>query len=343
MAFLEIKNVRIAGISAAVPKRVISNVSESSENSTDDFVNATGVLERRINPEFTTSDLCEAAANRVLSELNWKRDEIDALFFVSQTADYIMPATACLLQERLGLGNQCAALDINLGCSGWVYGISALSSFMQSGFIKKALLCAGDVNMFMQKDDRLSGEAGTVTALEFNTKAKPMFFNLGTDGSGSKAIYVPHGGARHYFDESSLKEEEIEGKMYPMTKSRMKGMDVFSFGISTAPKAVKSLASHFGFNYIDSDYFVFHQANLMMNKIIDKKLKLPEDRVLYSISKFGNTSSASIPITIATSLPREKFKENISFIACGFGVGLSWGAMKFELENIVVPSLIELG
>lgn len=342
MAFLEVKNVRIAGISAAVPKKVISNVSEKYGGIADDFVNTTGVIEKREDPEITTADLCESAATKLLEKLHWGKSEIDALFFVSQTADYIMPATSCILQNKLGLSKNCASLDINLGCSGWVYGMSALTSFMQSGFIRKAILCAGDVNMFMQKDDRLSGEAGTVTALEFDESASHLYFNLGTDGSGAKAIFIPHGGARHYFDKDSLYEEEIEGKLYPMTKSRMKGMDVFSFGISTAPKAVKQLATHFNFNYLDNDYFVFHQANLMMNKIIDKKLKLPEDKVLYSLSKFGNTSSASIPLTIISSLPQERFNKPMSVLACGFGVGLSWGAVKFKTNDLVVPSIIEL-
>lgn len=348
MAFLKVENVKIKGFSAGVPQNVASNMGNHDDTSAgysvSDFVRTTGVGERRKDGRFTTSDLCVASAERLIEDLNWSKEEIDCIVFVSQTGDYILPATSCIIQDRLGLKRDCMAFDIGLGCSGWVYGMSVLSAMMQTGFIKKAILMCGDTGYVCPEDDMLFGEAGTCTALEYALGAAEMCFNLGTDGSGFDAIRIPHGGARHYFDETSLQKEVIEGHEYTMTQSRMKGMDVFSFGISTAPKSVKKLAAEFGFDYQDADYFVFHQANMMMNKMIDKKLKLPSEKTLYSIDKFGNTSSASIPLTIVTQLAdrREELARGVKLICCGFGVGLSWGTAYIELKDIVISNLVEL-
>lgn len=341
MAFIKVEKVRIAGIGAAVPKAVRSNIKENDKEGAE-FIASTGVKQRHYDSNFTTSDLCEKAAEKLLEELKWNKDEIDALFFVSQTADYILPATACILQDKLGLPKSCAAMDISMGCSGWVYGMSVMTSLVRTGGVKKAILCSGDTNTIIQDDDRLFGDAGTVTALEYDEKADPIYFNLGTDGSGADAIMIPHGGARHYFDESSLSKDYIDGHWYKKTDSRMKGMDVFAFGISTVPRAVKSLAENFNYDYLESDFFVFHQANMMMNKVIDKKLKLPMEKTLYSIEEFGNTSSASIPLTIVSRLPKNPEREKIVITCCGFGVGLSWGVATFTLRNITIPKLIEV-
>ena len=125
-------------------------------------------------------------------------------------------------------------------------------------------------------------------------------------------------------------------------QTRMKGMDVFSFGISTAPKSVKKLGEHFGFDYLDYDYFIFHQANMKMNNMIVKKLKLPVERVPSCMYNFGNTSSASIPLTIVSQLKGKFENQPTKFICCGFGVGLSWGTVAFETENIIIPELVEV-
>ena len=184
------------------------------------------------------------------------------------------------------------------------------------------------------------GAAGTATAIEFKEGAKGFQFHFGTDGSGFDAIITPAGGARCPIDDKTFEFEEIEGKQYHRMMSRMKGMDVFSFGISTAPKTVKKLAEHYGFDYLDADYFVFHQANMKMNNMIVKKLKLPEEKVPSCMHEFGNTSSASIPLTIVSQLADKS--ANKKFICCGFGVGLSWGTVEFDTDSIVIPDLVEL-
>lgn len=345
MAFLEFKNVRIAGVSAGVPKRKVCNLDIkdiSADYDSAAFVETTGVLERRIDEALTTSDLCVAAAEKLLADLGWDKSEVGGVIFVSQTTDYYLPATACIVQDRLGLSRECYAEDIVLGCSGWVYGLSSLVSLMANGGIKKALLMAGDAKRHVETNDPLFGFAGTVTALEYEESAAGFRFHFGTDGSGFDAIIIPDGGSRNQVTENSFKDEVIDGKHYNRMQTRMKGMDVFSFGISTAPKSVKKLAENFGFDYLDADYFVFHQANMKMNNMIAKKLKLPAEKVPSCMYHFGNTSSASIPLTIVTQL-KGKCEDKAKFVCCGFGVGLSWGTVAFETENTVISDLVEVG
>ena len=345
MAFLEFKNVRIAGISAGVPKNVVNNLEMESISKDYDsaaFVETTGVKERRIDDRFTTSDLCCAAAEELIKDLKWQKSEIDGIVFVSQTTDYYLPATACIVQDRLGLSKECYAEDIVLGCSGWVYGLSTAVSLMSTGGMKKVLLMAGDAKRHTKTDDPLFGHAGTVTALEFVEGEAGFKFHFGTDGSGFDAIIIPDGGCRNVVTINSFDDEEIDGKMYNRLQTRMKGMDVFSFGISTAPKSVKKLGEHYEFDYLDNDYFIFHQANMKMNNMIVKKLKLPTDKVPSCMYHFGNTSSASIPLTIVSQLKGKIENKSTKFICCGFGVGLSWGTVAFETTNIVVSNLVEL-
>ena len=345
MAFFEFKDVRIVGIAAGVPKHVVSNLADanlSKEYSPEAFVETTGVRERRIG-NYTASDLCQAAAERLISDLNWNKGEIDALVFVSQYADYILPATACILQDKLGIGKHCYALDIALGCSGWVYGLSVLSSLLASGNIRKALLLCGDAKRRTKFDDPLFGYAGVATALEYVKGEEGLKFDFGTDGSGFDAIITPDGGARNQVTPESFIDEEIDGRMINRLQSRMKGMDVFSFGITVVPKSIKGLAEHYGFDYSDCDYLVLHQANMKMNSVIAKKLKMPDSKVPSSMEFFGNTSSASIPLTIVTQLRDKMADMDVKFLCCGFGVGLSWGTVYFKTKGVVLSDLVEIG
>lgn len=350
MAFIEFKNVRIAGISAGVPKNVIRNDGDSVLSKDYDaaaFVELTGVEERHFSKHLTTSDLCLAAAEKLISDLNWDKEEIEAILFVSQTPDYVLPATACVLQDRLGLSKECYALDLSLGCSGWVYGLSSTMSLLESGMIKKALLMVGDAKARVRipgsKGDPLFGHAGTVTAVEYAPNEKGTYkFHFGTDGSGYDAIITPAGGARNPVTPESFEKYELDGKMICDLQSRMKGMDVFAFGITTAPKSIKKLAKQFEFDYLDADYYVFHQANMKMNNQIVKKLKLDPEKVPSCMRHYGNTSSASIPLTIVTQLKGKCENRNTKFICCGFGVGLSWGTVAFENDNLIISDIVEV-
>lgn len=352
MAFFEVKNVAVRGISACVPKNVVENSVAYGEKwaGYENFVGTTGIARHRNSPDgICASDLCVEAAEKLIAELDWDKSEIDALVFVSQTPDfYNVPATSCLIQDRLGLPKGCYTLDIALGCSGWVYAMTVISSLMQSGTIKRGLLLAGDTpSKFCSPDDKstypLFGDAGTVTALEYSETASPIRFAMYSDGSGYQAINLRAGGYRN-----PVKLESFEVKNHGEGKDRcdlqleMDGESVFVFGISQAPKAIKALAANYDIDLNEVDLFTFHQANLFMNEKIRNKLKIDAEKVPYSLQEFGNTSCASIPLTLVTRRAEQLRSGSVRHIACGFGVGLSWGAMHFETENLVIPELIEI-
>jgi 3-oxoacyl-[acyl-carrier-protein] synthase-3 len=353
MALITCKNVKISGFSACVPKNVESNYSYSLFSSEDaiKFITSTGVENRRIaDKETTTADLCVHAAEQLIKDLGWSKEDINSVVFVSQTPDYILPATSCIIQERLGLSQECYALDISSGCSGWVYGLNTIASLISQGggTIRKVLLLTGDTPSKMcSKNDKsawpLFGDAGTATAVEFSADSKDMHFHFGTDGSGYDAIIIPDGGYRNPFNEESLGEHTIEeGIIRNKSQLVLQGMDVFAFGIDKAPKSIVQLQEFFTIDDKTVDYYIFHQANLFMNEKIRKKLKLPQEKVPYSLKNFGNTSSASIPLTIVTELQSNCTNKPQSIIACGFGVGLSWGSVHFSLNSITCSHLIEV-
>lgn len=344
MAFLKFNNSRIVGISAGVPRHVEPTVSTTDKYAAEEYMQTTGIMEKRFSNDFTTSDLCEAAAERLISDLGWDKSEIDGLIFVSQTPDYILPATSCVLHGKLGLKKSCMSLDISLGCSGWVYGMSVALSLLETGCLRKVLLLAGDARKHAAEEpDQLFGYAGTVTALEYAPgQSAAIMMDLGSDGTGYDAIIRPGGGTRNPFTSDSLMLEDCDdGRKRHALQTRMKGMDVFAFGITTAPKSIKQLGKQFGFDYNTYDYFVFHQANRMMNETIRKKLKLEEEKVPYSMTHFGNTSSASIPLTIVTQLGG-RLSGHKKIIGCAFGVGLSWGSIAFECDDLIISPLVEL-
>lgn len=350
MAFLEFNNVRVAGISAGVPKRCVDNLDGSNRISKEydntQFVKETGVRCRRIDSNLTTSDLGFPAAKKLIDELNWNPKDIGAIILVTQFPDFIAPSTACIIQDKLGCSKECLAYDIELGCSGWIYGLATVASFMQSGSIKKALLIAGDGRWNYENAEDFSGalfgHAATATALEYSEGCESLKFHLGTDGSGYRALWVPGGGARNPFNSKSLEVTVEDDEKFTQLTSRMNGMDVFSFGITTAPKSIKRLSEHFGKDYSKADYYVFHQANMMMNQMIAKKLRLDSARIPVSMDEFGNTSSASIPLTIVTRLNNILPKGKYELVCCGFGIGLSWGSVYLPIDNITIPPLVDV-
>ncbi|MCL1959608.1 MAG: ketoacyl-ACP synthase III [Spirochaetes bacterium] len=353
MAFFRIENVKISGVSACAPKLVEENTAYPlfNEEEAKKFISTTGVERRRKADNNTcTSDMCVSAAEALISALQWNKEDISILVLVTQTPDYILPATSPIIQHRLGLNKDCYTLDISLGCSGWVYGISVVAGLLTrligGG---KALLLTGETSRANSIKDKttypLFSDAGTATALEYAKDTKPMFFGMNSDGSGYKSIIINDGGYgfRNPFTPSSLDMVvRGDGIVANNLHTVLDGMEVFSFGISEAPKSVNRLIETCGLKKDEIDYFIFHQANLYMNEQIRKKLKLPVEKVPYSLKDFGNTSSASIPLTMSTQLHKELQGKKLQHIACGFGVGLSWGSMYFTTDHIVCPPLVEI-
>ena len=352
MALFTINNVRIAGMAAAVPCKEVSNLDYNwiSVKERQQIVKTIGVEKRHIaETGQTTSDLCYAAADKLLNDLKWDRNEIQAIVFVSQSMDYIIPATSPILQDRLGLPKTCMAFDIGLGCSGFVYGLSVIGSLMSQSGMKKALLLAGDLsNITSSYRDKstfpLFGDAGTVTALEFDEKATPMIFNLQTDGSGHQAIMIRDGGVRHLISKDSLKYRKISDGIYRTNMHIiLNGIEVFNFSLREVVPNIKATLEYAGKSLNDFDYVVFHQANRLINETLRKMLKVEKEKVPYSIHKFGNTSSASVPITIISELKEEISTRKVRFLLSAFGIGLSWGTVLLETEGVVCSGVMEVG
>ena len=347
MALFSVENVRFAGVVSAVPTNVINNIENklfSDRDEAEKFISITGIASKRhVDPEVCTSDLCIKAAEKLLEQLNWDKEEIQVLVMVTQTPDYVVPNTAIIVQDRLGLSKDTICFDVPLGCSGYVYGLSVLSQFLQSGQLTKGLLLVGDtLSRQCSKLDKstypLFGDAGSATALEFS-KGKVMDFNLWSDGSGYKDIIVPDGGYRNPFSEKSLEMKLTDdGSQRSGINTYMNGTNVFSFGIGTVTQELKKFIEKFSIKKETIKYFYFHQANRFMNDMIRKKMKISLEQVPYSLDKFGNTSSATIPVTITSQ--NEKFK-NTEVIMCGFGVGLSIGIVRLYLEENIINELIE--
>ena len=354
MAFTWIKNVGIRGVAAAVPERKEYNKDfpKLSETQLAQYIKTVGVIERRCaihDGSLCTSDLCYAAAEKLISELGWAKEEIGLLVFVSHTQDYKLPSTACILQNRLGLSKETMAFDVPLGCSGFVYGLSIAGSILSQGFIRKALLLVGNTqSVYASPEDKstamLFGDAGSAIALEYDpADTEGIKFHLQTDGAGYEALIVPDGGCRNPFNEHSAEMEEFdEGIRRSRLHEKMDGGAVFTFGLFSVPKSLNALAANFGIDIQSVDYLLLHQANRFMCDNIRRKLKLPEEKVPFNIDRFGNTSGASIPLLMVTELQEQLRNGKLTHLSCGFGVGLSLGSACFTTDHIAVPDLIEI-
>jgi 3-oxoacyl-[acyl-carrier-protein] synthase III len=350
MATSLINNIKIAGIASAVPKQQRTIANEAAvfgEENAAKIAESTGVQARYIAlNEICTSDLCEAAAERLILDLGWEKDSINALIFISQTPDYILPATSCVLQGRLGLSKECAALDVNLGCSGYVYGLWLAASLMNSSNINRVLLLVGDtISKIAAPQDRsvapLFGDAGTATAIERDVLASPIIFNLGTDGKGWEHLIVPAGGFRQrHTTESAARTEREGGNIRSDEDLFMNGAEIFSFTLSTVPGLVRDALDSAGWTIEVVDAVVMHQANQFMIQHLAKRMKLPMDKVVIALKQFGNTSSASIPLAMTTDLGERLRHGAMKVLLVGFGVGFSWGATTLTCGPLVIPDLI---
>lgn len=348
MALHSVHNISLDAIISCVPKNRISTSDYHYISKEEQllFIKTTGIIERRVAPaDVTCSDLCYKAASELLDKFNCK-EEIDILIFVSQSPDYFLPATAVILQDKLNLPKTCMAFDVNLGCSGYVYGLSIVSNMLQNGQFKKALLIVGDKSTISTAyTDKsaypLFGDAGTATLLSYNENVSPWFFNLQSDGSGKNSIIIEHGHSRHPYGSVADEEVEIEKGIIRTKKHlALDGLEIFNFALREAAPNIKKLLEYSNTSINDIHYFVFHQANKLINESLRKKLKLDLERVPYSIDLFGNTSSASIPLTICHQLKSELAAQKQTLLLCGFGVGFSWGSLICEVEN-VYTKLIE--
>jgi len=350
MAVFTVPNVKLTGVAACVPKNTEDNKSFTllSENERELFIKTVGIRYRRVAEKgVTASDLCFAAAEKLLVNLDWNRDEIKILVFITQTPDYLIPNTSSILQEKLKLSKNCLAFDVNLGCSGYVYGLSIVSGLLQNMIGGKALLLVGDVStktISMQDKSTapLFSDAGTATALEFSLNHQ-IHFNLQTDGNEFDDIIVSDGGFRNQVSEETFKVKEYAGGILRSNLDmKLDGLKIFNFALREVTPNINTLLNEKRIDKSSIDYFVFHQANLLMLESVRKKLHVEVEKVPYSLYDYGNTSSATVPLTMLVKLREKLVSQKLNLLLSGFGVGLSWGSAYIETEKIVCPELIEL-
>ncbi|BAE69205.1 3-oxoacyl-[ACP] synthase [Xanthomonas oryzae pv. oryzae MAFF 311018] len=332
-------------MATCVPKRVVSNLTDCRpqiRSERERLVRNIGIETRRMASEWQCfSDLAFDATEVLLEKLQWKRDEIDALIVVTQSPDYPIPATAIILQDRLGLSHATVAFDVNLGCSAYPFGINLLGSMIAAGGVNKGLLLVGDRSANLE--DPIFSDSGTATALEFSADAPPMYFDLNSDGSGYKAIILPVGGQREPIAIQHLLpyRENEKDRWHQATDLQLDGAAVLSFSTQRVPPAVEKLIAYAGVSKDEIDYFVFHQANRMINETIRKKLGLAVEKVPSTLHDFGNTSGASLPVTMTARINKELESAPKRVLLCGFGIGLSWGTCLVDIDGAVFPDLIE--
>jgi 3-oxoacyl-[acyl-carrier-protein] synthase-3 len=350
MAFLQIPNVAISGISACVPSQKIYNSSLIDLFSSDELekiINSVGIKERRIaDKNICASDLCFHAAEKLLNELNIDRNTIDVLIFMSQTGDYKIPATAPILQHRLKLSKNTLCFDVSLACSGYVYALTTALAYLNLPHINRVLLLDGEtfskiINPKDKTNALLYGDAGTATLLE---KKEGTLYSalLNTDGEGWEAVKIDGGQCRNIIKKESFDEKIREdGSIGNELQLYMNGIDVFNFTMKVVPKSIQEFLLRTETSLESIDKIVFHQANKFMTDFFVKKLKYNSANVPYSLDKFGNTSSATIPLTIVSELKNwESPKKNI--LVSGFGAGLSWATAMLDIKETYISELLEI-
>ena len=350
MANVKFNRVKISGIVTVVPQIEKSIDDEvllygGNEKQINRIKRAIGLGTRRVSDEKTTSlDLCYQASMQLISDMSIDASEIDGIIFVTQTPDHFQPSNATIMHGLLDLKKDCVSFDVNLGCSGYVYGLWMAHMMISSGTCSKVLLLAGDtISKYVNSRDRstapLFGDAGSATLIEKTDKDLHSFFSLHTDGKGSDFIKVPAGGFRCPSNEyTSVSIEDQEGNWRSKNDLYMNGSEVFNFSIKVEPDAINEILQYSQKTIDKIDYVVFHQANKYIITNIAKRINLPMEKVpCETVGKYGNQSSASIPSTINDALSQKVSGATQQVILSGFGVGLSWASAIVVLDDVYCP------
>ena len=337
----EFSGLKIAGIASAVPTKCVKAHDYDElfgEATVTKNVQSTGVQQSfHVSTQQTSSDLAYVAAKRLMSEMNIDPNSIGVLIFVAAYLDYQVPPTACVLQHRLGLSTDCIVFDVNLACSGFVYGLQTICSILSSSSAKRGLLLTGDITSKvvspLDKSRLLFGDGGTATLIEKDYSDDILRFGMKTDGNRFKSIIVPAGAYRNT-GASHEREEWFDGNIRSDYDLFMNGTDVFGFTMKEVPELALDFMNHYQMSEEDFDAFIFHQPNLFILKHLIRKLRAPKDKMKISLDRYGNTSVCAIPLTICDAYHEETGKKKL-FIY-GFGVGLSWacGSISVDADHI---------
>jgi 3-oxoacyl-[acyl-carrier-protein] synthase-3 len=343
--------VRISGINAVVPKTIRQVAPPPDPETGETPKNVTGVETVRVATKGQTAvDLAEAAGGRLLSRLGLEANDVDGIVFVSQTPDYVLPASACILQHRLGLPKGAFAFDVGMGCSAYPYALAVGSSLITARLAGRVLVLVGDVlSPLAHPEDQgvsgLFGDAASATVLEWHEHDNDLpAFDLGSDGAGEEFLVVPVGRAR-YPTMKSFQDSAPDGLKQSANHPEhlnMVGAEIFSFTLREVPGVVNRVLERAGRTASDVDYFLFHQANRFILNHLIRKMKLSGDKCPVSIDEYGNTSGASPALTACHRLPEINSDRELTALVVGFGVGFSWGGALLKLRPGTLSPLEEV-
>ena len=335
MSQSSIGGFRIAGISTCLPPAVVDNLDPALGFPPEDVrkvVAMAGVRERRVvQPGTTSADLCHRAAERLMEKLGWQADSVSALIYVTQTPDHFLPSGACLLQQRLGLPDTCAAFDVGLGCSGYPYGLYIAATLLRGGGHRRVLMLHGETpSRFVSPEDQatvlLFSDAGSATALELEEDSPhTSHFVLHTDGSGAEGLIL-RGGA--------FRDREPQNPRHRFLE--MDGAAIFNFTIKRVPALIAETLGVAGKAVDQVDAYVFHQSNRFIMKHLMKKGGLPEERVPFSLEDSGNCGGPSVAVAMTRRLSTPPPGPPQHWMLIGYGVGLSWGAALVPIDHRTV-------
>lgn len=332
----------IAAVSSYLPENTLTNEDlalEFPDWSVDKIFSKTGIHTRHIcHANQTISDMAVAAAESLISEHAIDKSTIDYVLLCTQSPDYFLPTTACLVQSELGLPTSCGALDFNLGCSGYVYGLSLAKGLIETGQASNVLLITSEAySKHIAAGDKsvrtLFGDAATATLIKAKESNHDLIgpFVFGTDGNGGDNLIVPDGGSKNPItDASSVLSEDTSGNVRAPKNLYMNGAEILMFTMKTVPSSVDTLLEKASLNKDDIDYVIFHQANKFMLDKLRSKTGFAEERFLTSYERYGNTVSSTIPLGIKEALAEQKFKAGDRILLVGFGVGYSWAGTIIE-------------
>jgi 3-oxoacyl-[acyl-carrier-protein] synthase-3 len=329
---------RLKDIAIYLPEAVLGNDELAllyPEWPAEKIFEKTGIRERRVAGKHQTAgDMAYEAARNLFAQGQITATDVDFIILCTQAPDYVLPTTACILQDRLGISRQAGALDINLGCSGFVYGLSLAKGLIETGAAQCVLLLTADTySKYIHPLDKsvrtLFGDAAAATAIVASDVADQAIgpFVFGTDGSGAKNLIVEAGMYRvPKNSETSIEKKDDSGNVRSRDNIYMNGAEVMSFTLKEVPKAIDALCEKSGLDRIDIDFFVMHQANKFMLDSLRKKIKISPDKMPIMMDDIGNTVSSSIPIALYKMKVKEVLKKGDKLIIVGFGVGYSWSA-----------------
>lgn len=336
-----INNVNIRAVNSWLPENNVELSSFASlygEAEVNSIIKTTGVERVRVvDDKMTSSDMCYIAAEKLFEQEVFDKSQIDGLVFVSQTTDWILPATSISLQDRLGLSKDTVCIDVHYGCSGYIYGLFQAASWIACGACQNVLVLAGDTTsrMINEHDKSLRlvfGDCGTATIVSKGEGS--MGFHIQSDGSGADRLIVPAGGFRlPISEETSVLEWDEDKNGRTKNDLFMDGMAIFNFAITKVHKNINTLIDEMGWQKEDVGFYGLHQANEFMVNYVRKKLKVDESIVPVNVKDYGNTGPATLPLLLSDVCSGEHTYDLSKTVMCGFGVGLSWGSVAADLSN----------